>query len=79
MDKRTRMLSIAKAAEMYQLSSTYIRKLAKCRKIHAVRTGVTGNGKILINAESLEDYLASAYLPSEENATEGIKRISAEL
>jgi excisionase family DNA binding protein len=61
------MLTIAEAAKTFNLSAYFVRALALSGKVAAVRAGTGKNGKILVNAKSLEQYLENATL-TDENA-----------
>lgn len=51
------MLTVKEASKKYSISEYTLRKLVAQKKIIGIRTGVGENGKILINAASLEAYL----------------------
>lgn len=51
------MLTIKECAELTSLSAYSIRKFALQEKIKAVRVGEGKHGKILVNKDSLIDYL----------------------
>lgn len=72
-----RMWTLKEAAEATSLSLHYVRKAALTGKISAIRTG-TVNSKILVNAESLINYLQSSNLIEEPEIIiiDGIRRIA---
>ncbi|MCM1327836.1 MAG: helix-turn-helix domain-containing protein [Ruminococcus sp.] len=53
------MLTIKECAELTNISAYSIRKFAQQKKIVSTRTGEGKNGKILVNFDSLIDYLNS--------------------
>lgn len=55
------MLTVAETAKVFGISEYYARQLAMTSTVNAVRVG-TGRGKILINAESVQNYFNSARL-----------------
>ena len=64
----TRFLGINDASKAYQeagspITPHFIRQLALSGKIHAVRIG---KGKIIVNMESLDNYLSGSKLTDDE-------------
>ncbi len=51
------MLTVKECSKKYSISEYTLRMLVAQKKIIGIRTGVGENGKILINAASLEAYL----------------------
>jgi len=60
MREMTKMQTISEAAAAFGLSRYYVRQLAVEGRVAAVRSGRGRYGKILINAESLGEYLRTA-------------------
>lgn len=61
------MLTVEEARTRYRLSKQFLYLLAKSGKVKAVRAGV----KILINADSLNNFLCNSILMDEQPATMG--------
>jgi excisionase family DNA binding protein len=55
---KIKFMRLKEAAELFEVSEHYIRKLALSGNITAIRPG-TQNGKILVDIQSLEDYFSS--------------------
>lgn len=51
------MWTIAQAVTETGLTEFTVRQLVKAKRIHSIRLGAGKNGKILLNAESLCNYL----------------------
>lgn len=67
----TKFLGINDASKAYQdagspITPHFIRQLALSGKIHAVRIG---KGKIIVNMDSLDDYLSGSRLTDDEQPT----------
>ena len=60
-----KMLSIHDAAEHFGLSEYFVRNLVKSRKVCACRIR-PGAGKILVNVQSLSDYLDNCSLDDDQ-------------
>lgn len=57
-----RMVSVPEAAQMFNLSTYAVRMLLKSGAVHGLRIG---RGRLLVNADSLAQYLREAYVNDE--------------
>lgn len=58
------MRSVKETAKNFGIAEYYVRQLVLSGQVKAIRAGKTGNGKILVNQESLAQLFNSSYITS---------------